>query len=196
MKLNTIHFHIGNDFIYYQYANSNKWDKIKEVFNLNDEEISHLKRWYLEDNEKCIRKSCKKKCICIDDKYITITPISSNVKNKSLIDYKEQQERYDWMWDDSKFNNSKIGDYFGFFLVESKTRKKGKVIIHKIYDIKNPKYRLKSWSDNIGQTDRNVLILSPEIIEIPMDIWKKLGGGMSKMGTYSTKLNDDIIRLL
>jgi hypothetical protein len=49
MKLNTIHFHIGNDFIYYQYANSNKWDKIKEIFNLNDEEISHLKQWYLED---------------------------------------------------------------------------------------------------------------------------------------------------
>ena len=33
MKLNTIHFHIGNDFIYYQYANSNKWDKIKELIN-------------------------------------------------------------------------------------------------------------------------------------------------------------------
>lgn len=153
-----------------------------------------------EKEKKCNRTICKKKCICSKYNYITLTPISGYSSNKSFIDYNEQKEKsingYPWMWDDCKYNTSKIGDYFGFFLVESKKRPSGKVLIHKIINILNPKHRLKSWSKNIGQTDRNVLILSEKIIDITMDKWKHICGGMSKMGTYSTILHENTYKII
>lgn len=161
--------------------------------------------------KKCNRTKCNKEkgCICSKDTYITITPISGKKKknrNKKdidkdkeniccpLTDYIEQISRtskgFIWMWDDGKHNTSNIGDYFAFFLVESTIRPIGKVIIHKIINILDPKHRLPSWHKNIGQRDRNVLILSEIITEITMKDWKTMGGGMKKQGTYSTKINE------
>jgi len=150
----------------------------------------------VDDSIKCTRNSCKKKCICKNISYITITPISGSEKNKAYIDYEEQKNRYKnghtFMWDDSKYNNSKVNDYFAFFLVESKKRPIGNVVIHKILNIKSPEHRLSSWHDNIGQSNRNVLILSEPICEISMKKWKDLNGKMKHMGTYSTQLNENI----
>ena len=155
---------------------------------------------YKDNKDKDKGKICK--CICSgSNTYITITPISGKTKDKEnvccpLTDYKEQISRTSegcaWMWDDGKHNTSNIGDYFAFFLVESTIRPIGKVIIHKIINILDPKHRLPSWHKNIGQRDRNVLVLSEIITEISMKDWKTMGGGMSKMGTYSTEINKDI----
>jgi hypothetical protein len=124
----------------------------------------------VDDSTKCIRTSCKKKCTCKDISYITITPISGSEKNKAYIDYEEQKNRYmnghAFMWDDSKYNNSKVNDYFAFFLVESKKKPIGSLILHKILNIKSPENRLSSWHNNIGQANRNVLILSEPLCEI------------------------------
>lgn len=136
---------------------------------------------------------------------LTLTPISGDAKRASNEDYKEQKERNShildanmfWCWDDSKTNKSKKGDYFGFFFPESKKwNEPGKVIIHRINDVKSPKDRLPSWSRNVGQTDRNVLILSPPIDSFTMEEWKLVRGPMKRQGTYTTIVKKENKKLL
>jgi len=89
-------------------------------------------------------------------KRMLITPITT----KSRPDYNEQMERIKandlHLWDDSVKNNSEIGDYFGYVVNGSI----GKIDIYKIIDISSPKDRLISWSNNVGQENRNVITLS------------------------------------
>ena len=91
-------------------------------------------------------------------KRILITPIT----NKSLPDYNEQMERIKsgklHVWDDSKKNDSKIGDYFGYVV----NGRIGAIYVYKIIDISSPKNRLPTWSNNVGKEDRNVITLSQE----------------------------------
>ena len=135
--------------------------------------------------------------ICAPVLKITISPIGSSVKNnKGLIDYNEQLERTKslvdgdqfWCWDDSKHNNAVEGQLFAFFFPKTK-KYAGKIVVHRIKMVKRPEHRLPSWSSNVGQTNRNVLELSPQIKEFTMDEWVDLNGPMSKMGTYQTTLN-------
>jgi hypothetical protein len=111
-----------------------------------------------------------------------VTPINKDPKSKSRIDYNEQIARSirseQLMWDDAKGNPThKVGGAFGF--VQNSNR----VEIHMIIGIYNPTHRLESWSDNVGQTDRNVLHLSPIITTISWDQWLILGGAKKVQGT-------------
>jgi len=128
---------------------------------------------------------------------ITISPIGSSVKNnKGLVDYNEQLKRtcslvdgdQFWCWDDSRYNNAVAGELFAFYFPKAKNCT-GSVIIHKILAVKSANNRLPSWSENVGQTDRNVLELSAPIKKYTMDEWVQLDGPMSKMGTYQTDLS-------
>ena len=121
---------------------------------------------------------------------IVITPIAGKKKKKkeypcSKTDFEEQLERLrtnqQVMWDDSKFNNSKSGDIFIFWHY-----KKG-VEFHKILGTCPPNGRLKSWSNNVGQTDRQVLYLSNEIYRMNWDEWLNVNGARRCMGTNSLK---------
>ena len=116
---------------------------------------------------------------------IIITPISKHFKpniilNGELIrgpdskrDYNEQLERVErgehMCWDDSNSNQSCVGDFFGFRFHDDR------VEVHKITDVHDPSHRLPSWSENVGQTKRNVLMLSPRVCIIPWSEWVKIG---------------------
>jgi len=105
-----------------------------------------------------------------------ITPIAAKTKknnNKpcSLSDYNEQIERgrggMQLMWDDAKGNpTKKVGGLFGF--VHNLRR----VEIHFVTKILPSTSRLDSWSNNVGQRDRNVLYLSHMITSIPWNVWR------------------------
>ena len=118
--------------------------------------------------------------------YLTITPISKDVKNKACIDYTEQEKRtsiqgYKWCWDDSKYNKARTGEYFAFLFFERR------VIIHKIEDVKPPSKRLDSWSSNVGQQDRQVLELSNPLKEFSWEEWLAINGPTAKQCTYTTE---------
>ena len=110
---------------------------------------------------------------------ILITPVAKVIKAKksgspdSRRDYNEQCERFlrgqIMCWDDDKQNNSQVGDIFGFY--------KGQecVEIHRVEAVQDPSHRLPSWSDNVGQQGRNVLVLSCPLCIIPWCDWVKFG---------------------
>jgi hypothetical protein len=115
---------------------------------------------------------------------LTITPINKLLKSKSNIDFREQLERtftgeLNWCWDDSKYNKAKVGEYFAFMFYGVK------VIIHKILAVKSPSERLPSWSQNVGQTDRNVLELSGPLKELSWNEWLENDGPLAHLGTYT-----------
>jgi len=118
-------------------------------------------------------------------KHLTITPINKNLKSKSNIDFREQCARtrtgeLNWCWDDSRYNKAKSGEYFAYLFYNTK------VIIHKIIAVKPPTDRLPSWSENVGQTDRNVVELSEPLIEFTWQQWLENDGPESHLGTYTT----------
>ena len=119
---------------------------------------------------------------------LLITPINKNTKSKSNIDYQEQdtrkKEKLPLCWDDSKHNATCVGDLFGYW-----HHKRG-VEIHQVLSVHSPKNRLASWSNNVGQTNRHILMLSPLLLTIPWEIWEdKLDGSKRCMGTASVKRN-------
>ena len=98
---------------------------------------------------------------------LIITPVTS-ISQK---DYDEQVERIDdglpHMWDDSKTNSAVIGDYFGYVWNQKKkgdTKTDGKIILYKIIDVLKPDQRLPTWSNNVGQGYRNVIVLTSESV--------------------------------
>jgi hypothetical protein len=121
----------------------------------------------------------------------TITPISANPKANANRDFQEQLERNSqiidgdmfWNWDDSKYNTSQEGDLFAFFHTKSKlSGGKASLTFHRILRVKDPKHRLPSWGKNIGQSDRNVLELSPPIETFTLEEWQTLNGHFAHRG--------------
>lgn len=111
-----------------------------------------------------------------------ITPINKNSKSKSAIDYQEQLKRQKefkkTMWDDAKGNPSKhVGHPFGF------VHNGKKVEIHMVTEICSVDERLPSWASNVGQSDRNVLMLTPKLLTIDWNTWISLGGALKVQGT-------------
>ena len=112
-----------------------------------------------------------------------VTPINKNPRSKSRQDYNEQVVRgirgEDLMWDDKKGNPThEVGGAFG--MVHNFKR----VEIHMIVDIQPSTKRLESWSENVGQSDRNVLKLSPILTTIPWETWLTIGGARKVQGTW------------
>jgi len=102
-----------------------------------------------------------------------VTPVAKKYNpNKpcSLRDYEEQLRRCNdgkgMMWDDAKGNPTrKVGGLFCFVHNDKKVQ------VHLVTNIHPPSERAPSWSNNVGQGDRNVLMLSSPIATISWDIW-------------------------
>ena len=119
---------------------------------------------------------------------ILITPIASVYKKSGACSKKDWEDQLvrcqnfeQMMWDDSKYNKSKVNDILAVW-----HHKKG-VTFHRITDIKEPSERLSCWSNNVGQGDRRVLFISREIHYMIWDKWIELGGPSRCMGTASIK---------
>ena len=125
--------------------------------------------------------------------YLVITPISADKNNKAHIDYEEHERRLHQgeplLWDDSRFNQSEVGDLFGFWMYNNQVR------IHVIEAVSDPQNRMPSWSSNVGQGSRNVVQLSDRCVIISWSKWLVLDGAKRCMGTTPVKKGlDDIIR--
>jgi hypothetical protein len=72
-----------------------------------------------------------------------------------------------WCWDDAPENKAKVGDIFIFWDYDGKGKgekgqwRSGEFHFHKVISVCDPSHRLPSWHDNVGQSHRNVLELSP-----------------------------------
>lgn len=58
-----------------------------------------------------------------------------------------------------------------------------KVIFHRIIKILDPEHRLESWQNNVGQTDRKVLLLSDEHFILDWEVWLLYCDGVNCQGT-------------
>ncbi len=131
---------------------------VKNIAEPNRSRIQHaFNRWKSSMRERRIGQR------------LVLTPISKDDTSKARIDYEEQMVRIrtgeSHVWDDSKQNNACIGDYFAYVENQVKIGKtdyksEGKISIYKIEGVFPPEMRLQSWSGNVGQTDRNVVVLS------------------------------------
>ena len=86
------------------------------------------------------------------------------------------------MWDDTSGNKQQVGGLFIF--QENKTiKREGCVRIHLVEKVYNPEHRLESWYKNVGQHNRNVLVLSNKFIKLDWNKWMELGGPKKVQGT-------------
>jgi hypothetical protein len=118
---------------------------------------------------------------------VVLTPIAKNYKPigqpDSRRDYEEQCVRAahfkQMMWDDSRFNKSKVGDILIFYLYNIG------VHFHRITDVHSPSMRLPTWSLNIGQHERNVLYVDDAFASWNWQKWIETGGAARCQGTQS-----------
>ena len=115
-----------------------------------------------------------------------ISPIAKNYNktHNSKKDYEEFENRMNnnlqLCWDsvprrlERNLDNPK---YFGFIFNNDK------VIFHKIIKILDPEHRLESWQNNVGQTDRKVLLLSDENFILDWEVWLLYCDGVNCQGT-------------
>ena len=121
-----------------------------------------------------------------------VTPINKNAKSKSQVDYNEQMARQllreQLMWDDTRYNSTKrAGGMFAFVHNDMK------VELCQITGVYSPEHRLASWSENVGQGDRNVLELTKVLVTLTWDEWIKHGGHAKVQGTTNVKKNKDAL---
>jgi hypothetical protein len=118
--------------------------------------------------------------------FTVATPINKNIKSNSNVYYREQKDREkkgeQMMWDDVKGNPTKKSG--GFFVF---VHNYNFVVIHIVLDIIDQNNRLKSWSKNVGQGDRNVLYLSNPIIKMSWENWIHLKCPKKVQGTQNIK---------
>ena len=111
-----------------------------------------------------------------------VSPINKNPKSKSHIDYLEQiqrsKEEKEIVWDDASGNPTrKPGGLFAFV-------KNGICAeFYMVVKISDAKDRIESWSDNVGQGDRNVLTLSPMLYSMNWQEWMQIGCPKKIQGT-------------
>ena len=100
------------------------------------------------------------KNIIYKNKNITLTPITSNSRDE----YKNQMKRIRdgdlHLWNDTKQNDSLIGDFFGYVINPKKSNSDGYIYIYKILKKLEPHHALKHWKCR----EKNVLILSNECL--------------------------------
>ena len=121
-------------------------------------------------------------------KNITLTPININSKsNVNVIkNYNYEQKKFNKgkpLWSDSKKNNSKIGDKFGFV-----HNSKNLVELFYIINILPNNKKRKHWRDELKQ----VIVLSNKICEIKWNNLKKILGykeGYIPHGTQKSREN-------
>ena len=115
---------------------------------------------------------------------LLITPCAKTKKKSgpcSKTDWEEQMVRASQfkqlMWDDGPTNASQPGDIFIL------CRNNISVAFHRIQKILPPTQRLPTWAKNIGQGDRNVVYITPELTTMNWDEWLELDGAKKVQGT-------------
>lgn len=115
---------------------------------------------------------------------LLITPCAKTKKKSgpcSKTDWEEQMLRASrfeqLMWDDGPKNSSQPGDIFIL------CRNNISVAFHRIQKILPPTERLPTWAKNIGQGDRNVVYITPELTTMNWDEWLELDGAKKVQGT-------------
>ena len=103
--------------------------------------------------------------------------IISPISKVSMPDYKGQCNRasqgHSMIWDDSSKNTAKIGDKFAF------THYNKKVDFHEIVGILPFDQRPPEWKE----TNRQVIVLGPELCSISWEKWIQMGGHKRPNGT-------------
>ena len=128
---------------------------------------------------------------------ITVTPISLKDENGSKANFQKEQDYqadgYSPMWTDAPENVSQIGDLFAF-IKGAGTKKSSpcKVHIHKITAILPNNCSRPDWAPTCNdhkatQTQRNVLVLSPQLVETDWEIFADLSG---KAAYITKKIGD------
>ena len=122
---------------------------------------------------------------------LIVTPINQNPRSHSYIDYQEQLEReqdgVQVVWDDTPYNRAKEGDVFAF------VRNNTDVTFRMILETHPPEERLASWSKNVGQGNRRVLSLGPELATWSWGAWIDQGGARRVQGTMHIRTHVDRI---
>lgn len=122
---------------------------------------------------------------------LVISPISAKKTKPARLNYDDlklrEMEGESLLWDDSRFNQSEVGDLFGFHMHAEH------VIIHTIVGVFLPSERIPSWSLNVGHGSRNVIQLSEKCVTVEMDVWRELGGMRTCRGTTPVKKALDAI---
>ena len=117
-----------------------------------------------------------------DNASMIVTPVAMGAKSASRRDWLEQVQRRQngemHVWDDSKQNCASKGDLFAYVensvKLKDGQKSKGFIEVFVIKDVYSPEHRLPSWSNNVGQGDRNVVELSAEpIYSGTMVEWKE-----------------------
>ena len=117
-----------------------------------------------------------------DNPSMIVTPVAMGAKSASRRDWLEQVQRRQngemHVWDDSKQNCASKGDLFAYVentvKLKDGQKSKGWIEVFVIKDVYSPEHRLPSWSNNVGQGDRNVVELSAEpIYSGTMVEWKE-----------------------
>ena len=141
---------------------------------------------------------------------LIISPIGRN--RLAQMHFKKQSEissnfQRSSEWDDSNKNTARIGDYFAF------THYNDHVTFHHIVDVRKPVERPKLWDEELysvwaastpsglkfpyatslptqsqQQKDRQVLVLSPQIMKLSWSEWLNSGGHSRPQGTQRLTL--------
>ena len=116
------------------------------------------------------------------------TPVAKTKKSSgpcSKKDWEEQIIRHtnnqQMMWDDSSTNKSILGDVFATIFNSDKV---DFYIITKILPSNN---RLETWSNNVGQTDRQVLYISSLNYSMSWDQWIQISNYSPSFKCQGTK---------
>ena len=168
---------------------SNAVKTITEISNdENGEIVSNMSKLNISNKSENLKFS--------HDIKIVVTPINQNKNSNSNIDFKEQLKRIqdgkEMMWDDTRLNKQQEGGLFVFQKNKS-TKQEGCVYIYLVKKVSNPENRLKSWSKNVGQQNRNVLTLSNNFIILDWNKWMKLEGPKKVLGTQHIEKNKNKI---
>jgi hypothetical protein len=120
----------------------------------------------------------------------TLTRNGKKAKNDYIREKEYMENGNIGKWDDSKYNNSNIGEYFAFV-----HQKENRVEIYKIDNILLSTERPEYW-DIPEHNQRNVLYLSPMINQITWDEMKNIIGYKETFllrGTQRTKKSINLI---
>jgi len=156
--------------------------------------IRDLTAELIEAKKTKTQADVKKKVSFAADGGVTITPVRAKEMKQTLSpegkalpdsrrDYNEQCTRLQngevMCWDDADANKTRPGDMFGF------RHQDDRVEIHQVTEVNGTDQRLPSWSRNVGQSKRNVLLLTNPLCVIPWNDWEKFGwhASGSLMGT-------------
>ena len=155
---------------------------------------------------------------------VICTPITNKVKSEKQrrqgkpcprTDYLEQKKRNEpilngdlfWVWDDGPQNKARVVDVFIFWDYNGDGRggpgnpwAGGDFIFHEVLEVCDPSNRLPSWSNNIGQQNRNVLQLSPPKMKLTYEEMIKYGAKPQYHGTKYPKAgfhrDSELMRLI